>query len=221
MIVRDEAETLGAVALSRKVAEVHLAVLNLAATCGIFHGMNDALGEAKIAPRKPSHAIGVIQYDLINVLVIRVCALCEQGMQVRPDDASMAILMKALGNQELKDRLIEKDRRWRRAMISRSSTHPDASLNICTLIERWNRLQGEGDSMRRVRHLRNKKLGHVTIGFAKENRAVLQELWTLIEHTLDVAESIHLVFAETEYRYREVIDSHRVDGRALIETIRS
>ena len=219
MIVRDEAETLEAEAFSRKVDEVHLAVLNLATTCGIFHGMNDALGEERIVSRKPSHAVGVIQYDLIHVLVIRLCALCDHGM--RPDDASMAALMKALDNQELKDRLIEKDRRWRRATLSRSSTHPDASLNICTLIERWNRLQGEGDSMRRVRHLRNKKLGHVTVGFAKENRAILQELWTLIEHTLDVAESIRLVFVGTEYRYRDVVDGHKADGRALIEALRS
>ena len=70
MIVRDEADTLGAEALSRKVDEVHLAALNLAATCGIFHGINDAVGEERIASRKPSHAIGVIQYDLIHVLVI-------------------------------------------------------------------------------------------------------------------------------------------------------
>ena len=74
--------------------------------------------------------------------------------------------------------------------------------------------------MRRVRHLRNKKLGHVTVGFAKENRAVLQELWTLIEHTLDVAESIRLVFARTEYRYGDVVDGHKADGRALIEALR-
>jgi hypothetical protein len=221
MIVWDEVETLGAEALSRKVDEIHETVLNLAATCGIFHGMNEALGDVAIAPRKASHAIGVIQYDLINVLVIRLCALCEQGAIVKPDDASIAVLMTALDNQGLKDRLIEKDRRWRRAMLSRSSTHPDAPSNIATLIERWERLQGKADSMRRVRHLRNKKLGHVTVGFAKENSAVLQALWTLIEYTLDVAESIYLVFTETKYRYRDVIDNHREDGRALIEALRS
>lgn len=67
VIVRDEAAALEAGALSRKVDEVHLAVLNLAATCGIFHGMNDAIGEEGIASRK--------QYDLIHVLVRAVFCL--------------------------------------------------------------------------------------------------------------------------------------------------
>lgn len=31
---------------------------------------------------------------------------------------------------------------------------------------------------------------------------------------------IQLVFAQTEYRYQEVIDSHKKDGRALIEALR-
>lgn len=42
---------------------------------------------------------------------------------------------------ELQDRLLEKDRRWHRAMLSRSQTHPDAPLKIDMLMERWNRLQ--------------------------------------------------------------------------------
>ncbi|WP_438274902.1 hypothetical protein [Nitrobacter sp.] len=95
-------------------------------------------------------------------------ALGAEALSGKVDDASIAVLMKALDNQELKGRLTEKDRRWRGAMLSRSSDYPDASSNISTLIERWERLQGEGDSTRRVRHLRNKKLGHVTIGCKSE-----------------------------------------------------
>ncbi len=211
---------LGAEALSGKVDEVHLAVLNLAATYGVFHGMNDAIGQERMASGKPSHAIRVIQYDLIHVLVIRVCALCDEGARAKPDDASIAVLMKALDNQELKGRLTEKDRRWRRAMLSRPPSHADARSSIEILMERWEQLQAEDDSMRRVRHLRNKKLGHVTDGFEKENSAVLQELWTLIERMFDVAESIRLVFASDEYLYRDVVNGHKADGRALIEALR-
>lgn len=219
--MRSEAKTLGVESLSSKVEEIHIAVLNLAASYGVFHGLNDALGEGSIASRKSSHAIGVIQYDLIHVLVIRFCALCEDGARARPDDASIAVLMKALDDQELKGRLIERERRWHHAMLSRSPTHPNAPSNIDILVARWERLRGEEDSMRRVRHLRNKKISHVTDGFEKKHSAVLQELWTLIDQTFDVAESIQGVFFGREHRYRDTVTEHKAEGRALIESLRS
>lgn len=219
MIVGSEASAQAEEAFLKKVDEIHQAVLHLAASYGIFHGMNDAFGGRSIAPRKASHAIGVIQYDLVNVLVVRLCALCEQGGMAKPDDASMAVLMKEIDNQALRDRLAEKDRRWSRALLSRSPKYRDARSNVAILMERWEKLQSVGESLRRIRHLRNKKIGHVTIGFEKEDLVLFQELWTLIEHTFDLAESIQLVLAGTEYRYRAVVDSHKEDGRALIEAL--
>lgn len=220
MIVVGKEIALAVDVFSKKADEIHLAVLNLAASYGIFHGMNEALKDGRIASRKPSQAIGVIQNDLIHIMVVRVCSLCDQG--ARSDDASMAVLMKALDDHHmLRDWLIEKDRRWRRAMLSRSPKYRDAPSNISILMERWEKLLSEGESLRKIRHLRNKKLGHLTTGFEKKDRAVLKELWTLLEYAFDVAESIRAVFVGDEYRYRNVVEGYKADGRGLIEALHS
>lgn len=205
--------------ISEMVTEIHVAALNLASTYGIFHGMNDAIGDEKIPSGRPSQAIAVIQNDLIHTIAFRVCALCEESN--RRDDANMSVVLKSLDDQKFCDALIEKDRRWRAKVLPRPTTHPDAAFNIQSLRERWANLKGKRESMDRIRHLRNKKLGHVTVGFQKENRAVLHELWTLAKETLSVAEGIRLVFADTDCRYHEAIDSYHRDGRALIDALRT
>ena len=205
--------------LSQKVTEIHIAALNLAITYGIFHGMNDALGEQKVASGRSSQAIAVIQNDLIHTMIFRVCALCEASD--RRDDANMSVVLKSLDDQQFRTTLIERDRRWRAKVLHRATTHPDAESNIQSLEERWASLQSKGESLGRIRHLRNKKLGHVTVGFQKENRAVLLELWTLVKDALGVAEGIQLVFAETDCHYKQTIDSHHKDGRALIDALRT
>jgi hypothetical protein len=204
--------------LSQMLTEIHIAALNLAATYGVFHGMNDAFSEGGIESKRPSHAIGVIQSDMIHTIAFRLCALCEES--TKPDDANMSVALKSLDNPSFCNALIEKDRRWRAKMLRRATTHPDAETNIRLLRERWACLQSKPESLNRIRHLRNKKLGHVTVGFQKENHAMLHELWTLVNAALSVAEGIQLVFAGTDCHYQETIDSYHQDGRALIDALR-
>jgi hypothetical protein len=74
----------------------------------------------------------VIQSDLLQLLVIRVCALCE-AVQNRADDASIAVLVSAVGDQKVRAGLIAADERWRagigpraerRASVARQTRHP-------------------------------------------------------------------------------------------------
>lgn len=202
------------------VTEIHVAALDLAASYGVFHGMNDAFRDGKIHAKGPSHAIGVIQNDLVRLIAVRLCALCEESTRPRRDDANMSVVLTRLDDQDFCDALIEKDRRWRTKVFPRASTFPDAASNIQKLRERWGNLKSNSDALEKVRHLRNKKLGHVTVGFQKENHALLHELWTLVQAALRVAEGIRLVFDETDCRYQEIIDSHHRDGKELIDVLR-
>ncbi|WP_441232561.1 AbiU2 domain-containing protein [Bradyrhizobium sp. 1200_D9_N1_1] len=204
--------------LSEMVTEIHLASLDLAASYGVFHGMNDALGQGRVESGGPSQAVGVIQGDLIRMVAFRVCALCEESK--RRDDANISLVLKALDDPSFCEALIAKDRLWRAKVLARASMVPDAASNMRSLRERWDTLKSNSESLDRIRHLRNKKLGHVTVGFQKENRALLHELWTLVKATLRVAEGIQLVFAQTDCRYQEAIDSYHRNGRALIDGLR-
>ena len=124
--------------LSEMVAEIHITALDLAATYGVFHGMNDAFARGKIELKKPSHAIAVIQNDLIRSIAFRLCALCEKSD--RHYDANMSVVLKSLDDPTFCDRLIDRDQRWR-AKVLRTSTYPDAASNIQTLKARWANLK--------------------------------------------------------------------------------
>ena len=202
--------------LLTKADAVHVAALNLASTLGIFHGINDVLRERQLRGR-PSHAVGTIQFDLLQIMVIRVCALCEGGR--RPDDASMPVLLGVLNDRRLREVLIEKDRRWRKNTMYRIPAGRDAAANIRSLKIRWAALKRNESSLTKLRHLRNKQLGHVTIGFEKNHRALLKELWTLTDRALSVARYIRLVFHQIDCDYQDARASLQKDGKALVDTL--
>jgi hypothetical protein len=106
--------------LTDKAEAVHIAALNLANTLGIFHGINDALEDGQVGGSE-ARAINVIQFDLPQLLVIRVCALCEEA-QNRADDASIAVLVSVVTRPEVRAGLIYSDERWRAAIGPRAET---------------------------------------------------------------------------------------------------
>ncbi len=150
------------------------------------------------------------------MMVIRVCALCEEIIRAT-DDASMFFLIDALKDEAVANALIEKGRRWREKIGYRLTTHSDAAADIASLRQKWDSLIGDNQKpLKNIRHHRNKNIGHITIGFDKENREILANLYKLIRDSLDVASSVRLVFRQENVFYLETIASHQKDGGGLI-----
>lgn len=206
-------------ALKEKAESVHVAALNLATTLGIFHGLNSALRTHSLRG-EASHAVGAIQFDLLQIMVVRVCALCEQPQRgARIDDASIAVIMQALDDQLLREYLIEKDRRWYEKMKYRIVNHVGVKVHIKSLRLRWAALQRHEKSLNRLQHFRNKQLGHVTTGFDKSKRALLRELWHLADRALSVAGHVRLVFHDQEWDYQDSASNMGDDARAMMKIL--
>src|ERR1700737_1252809 len=110
--------------LREKAEAVHIAAMNLATTLGIFHGINNSRLRISVEG-KAAHAVNAIQFDLLQLLVIRVCAICETPVAgSRPDDAALSVLLEALNDKMVRNHLIERDRRWHEKMKHRLLTEP-------------------------------------------------------------------------------------------------
>ena len=79
--------------LQTKADAVHRAARNLSMTYGVFHGINTVSDKPLINPHV-AEAINGIQHDLLHLMAIRVCALCDPGP--RPDDASIIALERGI-----------------------------------------------------------------------------------------------------------------------------
>jgi hypothetical protein len=134
--------------LMNKAEAVHIAALNLANTFGVFHGINDALEDGE-AGGPGVRAINVIQSDLLHLLVIRVCALCEASKN-RADDASIAILVNAISDQKVREGLIEADERWRTAIGPRAKKCANVAQSIVELEGQWAAVVAPSDILERL-----------------------------------------------------------------------
>ena len=202
--------------LKEKAEAVHVAAMNLATTLGIFHGVNNSRLRTSVEGNA-AQAVNAIQFDLLQLLVIRVCAICEAPVKgSRPDDAALFVLLEALNNIDVRNHLIETDRRWHEKMQHRLRTRPEAARNIKSLKLRWSALKRHGRSLAKLQHFRNKQLGHVTVGFERSKVVLLKELWTVADQALNVARYVRLVFHQQDWDYRGSSVASRADGRALV-----
>ena len=202
--------------LREKAEAVHVAAMNLATTLGIFHGINKSRLKTSVEG-KAAQAVNAIQFDLLQLLVIRVCAICETPLAgSRPDDAALSVLLEALNDKKVRNHLIERDRRWHEKMKHRLLTEPEAARRIKSLKLRWSALTRHNRSLDKLKHFRNKQLGHVTTGFEKSKVALLKELWTVADQALNVARYVRLVFHQQDWDYRGSSVATRADGRSLV-----
>src|SRR5258708_10494996 len=204
--------------LKAKAEAVHVAALNLSNTLGVFHGINNSL-EAGPLGGPEIRAINVIQSDLLHLLVIRVCALCTSA-QNRPDDASIEVLMNALREKGIRKKLIEADERWRASIGARAQMCADVRKSIGMLKRRWSVISTQPERLKRLVHLRNKRLGHVTVSIKPKQEAQLIELWRTARSALSVARQIRLVFHREDFNYLKSSAKAEVVGRKLIAAIR-
>jgi hypothetical protein len=61
-----------------KQAEItHYFAENLAQTLGVFHGISDTAKELCVEG-VPMGALNIVLFDLLQIMMIRVCALCDE-----------------------------------------------------------------------------------------------------------------------------------------------
>src|SRR5687768_14439091 len=96
----------------KKAEIIHHFAENLAQSLGVFHGINET-GKKLGLEGDFSQALNTILFDQLQLMVLRVCALC--GTSSRPDDASLEELVSGLTEPSFKAFLIEKEERWARA----------------------------------------------------------------------------------------------------------
>jgi hypothetical protein len=97
---------------NRKAEIVHRFAENLAQTLGVFHGINQT-GQKLDIDGEPSGALGTILFDQLQMMVLRICALCDKG--TRDDDASLGELVRGLSDPVFQQFLIERERNNGRA----------------------------------------------------------------------------------------------------------
>ena len=204
--------------LMNKAEAVHIAALNLSNTLGIFHGINDALEDGE-AGGPEVRAINVIQSDLLHLLVIRVCALCEASKN-RADDASIAIIVSAIGDQKVREGLIEADERWRAGIGPRAEKCASVGQSIGDLEGQWASVISPPDILARLYHFRNKRLGHVTVANAVGQEAQLQELWLTARKVLSAARQVRLVFHREDFNYLKSSSRAAEFGGQLVNALK-
>ena len=203
--------------LSDKAEAVHLAALNLTNTLGVFYGINNALEAGVEAPGV--RAINVIQFDLLHLLVIRVCALCDVE-QNRIDDASIALLVKAVAAQQVCASLIAADERWRAVIGPRAERRATVAQSIAALQVRWAAVTSDPEVLKRLYHFRNKRLGHVTVADALGQGSQLRELWLTAENVLSAAREVRLIFYREDFDYLESSSRAAEAGRQLVNALK-
>src|SRR5262245_41678989 len=125
--------------LKAKSEAVHVAALNLSMTYGIFHGINSARTLPTLSPQVAS-AINSIQHDLLHLMAIRLCALCDQGP--RADDASIVVLERSV-TTPVRAHLINADHKWRQSVGLRVTRVTDVSKSIASLRRRGTALRAQ------------------------------------------------------------------------------
>jgi hypothetical protein len=204
--------------LMNKAEAVHLAALNLANTLGVFHGINDALEDGQVGGSE-ARAITVIQSDLLHLLVIRVCALCEAA-QSRADDASIAVLVSAVADQKIRAGLIVADERWRAGIGPRAERCASVGQSIGALKGRWTAVTSHPEILKRLYHFRNKRLGHVTVANLLGQESQLRELWLTARKVLSAARQVRLVFYREDFDYLKSSSRAAAFGGQLVNALK-
>lgn len=97
----------------KKAEIIHRFAENLAQTWGVFHGINET-GKKLAVEGDAAMALSTILFDQLQVMVIRLCALCSSG--TRKEDASIGDLVDGLSDKRFQQFLVEREQKWRDAV---------------------------------------------------------------------------------------------------------
>lgn len=205
-------------ALREKAEAAHIASMNLGTTLGIFHGINrSAIRPELRGPAVP--AIDAVQHDLLQLSAIRICALCDEPTKVRPDDASLPIILRELNECDVRQHLIAENQQWYDKMRHRIPGLRTAAQEFRALHVSGAALRKHRTSLGKLKHFRNKQLGHVTVGFDRSRATLLKELWAVADQALRVARHLRRVSHKQDWDYLANSKCTRADGRALIREL--
>jgi hypothetical protein len=204
--------------VKEKAEAAHIASMNLAMTLGIFHGINRSTVRPEV--RRPAvPAIDAIQHDLLQLSAIRVCALCDEPFRVSPDDASLPIILRELNECDVRQHLIAENQQWYEKMRHRIPGLRTAAQEFKALNVSWAALRKHRVSLRKLKHFRNKQLGHVTVGFDRSRATLLKELWAVADQALRIARHLRRVSHKQDWDYLANSKHTRSDGEALIREL--
>lgn len=195
----------------------HLAALNLAMTYGVFHGINSARG-SPVKNMRVAAAINSIQHDLLHLMAVRVCALCEQPFHPRPDDSSLPQIGHHI-TPAVRAYLIAADRDWRAKIGLRAARVTDVAKGIASFRRQLTALRAHEESLKRAKHFRDKQLAHVTVGHNPTSKVVLRDLWKLTRIALAAARGLRLATHRHDWDYLGEARRAENTGKALAKAI--
>jgi hypothetical protein len=106
---------------------------------------------------KAAAALGTILFDQLQVMVIRLCALCSSG--ARKEDASIGELVDGLSDKRFQQYLVEREQKWRNAVGVRAGLPAGEIPKFIRILKaRYAALEAETDALNRIRHYGNKVL---------------------------------------------------------------
>ncbi|MCG2642695.1 hypothetical protein ACFPFP_22345 [Bradyrhizobium sp. GCM10023182] len=156
-------------------------------------------------------------FDQLQIMVIRLCALCDNG--TRNDDASLGQLVEDVSTSDFQRFLIDKETQWQRAVGHRAGPTRDIPKLMRALKARWSALKAEQDALTRTKHYRNKVLAHATTGLDPSQRILIRDIWRLSRLALSVAKYIRLLLEGDEWNYLEHSEDGKTYGRMLVRSL--
>jgi hypothetical protein len=200
----------------KKAEVIHHFAENLAQTLGVFHGINETGKKLKVEGDF-SRAMNTILFDQLQLMVIRVSALC--GKSTKPDDASLEELVEGITQPNFQVFLVEKELRWQNAYAHRVKTVGEIPKFSRALKARWSILSAETDALARIRHYRNKVLAHATTGLDPSSKVLIRDIWRVSRLALSVAKYIRLLLERHEWNYLEHSADAKASGKALVRAL--
>jgi hypothetical protein len=203
---------------SKKERIVHRFAENLAQTLGVFHGLNETAKKLKV-DGEAAQALETVLFDQLQIMVIRVCALCDDPRNTRKDDAALVDLVRGLSEPSFQQFLIAKEKQWERAVGYRAGTVGEIPKQVRALKSRWTVLSAEDDALARIRHFRSKALAHATTGHDPSRTALVGDVWRVSRLALSVAKYARLLLQRQEWNYLAHSADGRARGRALVRAL--
>ncbi|MGJ5094353.1 hypothetical protein ACQR1V_03385 [Bradyrhizobium oligotrophicum] len=201
----------------KKAEIIHHFAENLAQTLGVFHGINEN-GLKLAIEGEPVVALGTILFDQLQLMIIRICALCDKGS--RDDDASLFELVAGLSDPDFQRFLITKEERWMQS-VDRHRTGTIGAIPRYTkkMQIRWSSLQREQEALDRIKHYRNKVLAHATTGLDPGRKVLIKDIWRVSRLVLSVSKYVRLLLEREEWDYLKHSRDAREHGKALIQAL--
>jgi hypothetical protein len=201
---------------SRRAEIVHHFAENQAQTLGVFHGIHEAAQRLAVEG-EPVGAINIVLFDLLQIMIVRICALCDTGN--RPDDVQMSKLIEAVNEPSFRKYLVEKEQRWQQVVGFRARPVQEIDSHVAVLNEQWRLVSAEGEAMRRMKHYRNKALVHATTGLDHESKPIIGDIWKVSRLLLSTARYVRLILEHEDWNYLEHSEDGKARGEALVQAL--